>query len=166
MKYSEYKNNIKVPAAEAKTERNCKINSLEEYIALRRRTEEYTCCTDVSEELTADDYSAFEKNLQKIMDMWDWTDPENGIEKSHWEKIHKHMDTVVWTWGGKRSVPTVDDLKHCVVHLFESCINSGYPKAMSSTGGFTVCTDIIEHQVRVIFSVEDDATGDDCENVY
>ena len=125
---------------------------------------------NIEEDLTSADYEAFEANLKKIENDWDFKDPDMDADdpenESSWERIQRTMEESGWTWGSgldkPARTPTVAELKACVHNLFSHALEHGHPVSGCGTGGFNVETDIYNHRVKVTFEVEG-ATADDQE---
>ena len=169
MKYSEFKQQqMDTFHRKPAVNESCQISTLENYLYWRNQCEMFED-KDISESLTADDYKAFEANLQKIIDNFHWKCEEGAIEESQFEQVERHMQATDWTWGStalngrKPKSPTPADMELCIRDLFYHCLESGFAQAYSATGGFYVSTDIYSHKVEVKFDVIE-ATADDSQD--
>ena len=172
MKYSEFKQQQKnIVRPEPEVNESCQIPTLENYLYWRNQCEMFEN-EDISESLTADDYKAFEANLQKIIDNFNWKCEEEAVDETQFEQVERHMQATDWTWGGialngkKPISPTPEDMEKCIRDLFYHCLESGLPQASSATGGFYVSTDIYNHKVEVKFDVSEATADDSREDVW
>ena len=167
MKYSEFKKDQEKNFVRPEPEVNesCQIPTLENYLYWRKQCEMFEG-KDISDSLTADDYKAFEDNLEKIIGNFNWKCEEEAVEESQFEQVERHMQATDWTWGkiGQQGkTPTPEDMEKCIRNLFYHCLESGFAQAFSATGGFYVSTDIYGHKVEVKFDVIE-ATADDSQD--
>jgi hypothetical protein len=139
-----------------------------EYFRARRFCEEFEL-QDISTEFTAEDFKAFEANLEKVMGQLRFKDPDEGVEENSFETIHKMMDVTDWQWYGilrEGHVPTIPEMEEHIRGLFRSCMNSGHARSSAASGGFFVATDILYHQVTVKFEFENLTADDEGDDVY
>lgn len=136
------------------------IKSLEDYLETRKQLEFYENHTDISARFTEDDFKAFDENYNKCLKNILYKDEDNEDDINDLEKIRMMMQSVDWKWawagkGKTPAVPSVEQLKECINDCYESCLKSNNPRALCSTGGICVETDIYDHQVKISFDVID-----------
>lgn len=171
MKYSEFKQQQKdIIRPEPGSNTPYQISTLEDYLYWRNQCDIFEG-KDISGSLTADDYKAFEANLQKIIDNFHWKCKDEVDDESYFEQVERHMQATDWAWGGiapgeKHKSPTPKDMEECIRGLFYSCLESGFVQAYSATGGFYVSTDIYKHKVEVKFEVIEATADDSLDDVW
>jgi hypothetical protein len=95
-------------------------------------------------------------NLPIVMDRFDF------------DKVHKVMTFLNWTWAGAGAVPTIDQLKSCAYELLHQAVQSydecGSPSTGASvaTGGFQATVDVYDSgatQLTLLFYVDSCSNG-------
>ena len=59
------------------------------------------------------------------------------------ERVHKVMETLNWTWASSGGVPSVDELKEQAVDLLIECFQQtekNKKDCLMATGGFEACS--------------------------
>jgi hypothetical protein len=84
------------------------------------------------------------------------------LDRFDFEKVHKYMDSVEWTWArcGALVVPSVEDLRNVAEDLLWTALNQArnekYKSNVVGTGGFYVTYNIFNNQecLKLFFSLE------------
>lgn len=65
-----------------------------------------------------------DKQIQEIVKFFDW------------QKVHKTMTALNWTWGDDKNVPGIGELVQTAVSLLDTVAEGDGKYSSSSTGGF------------------------------
>lgn len=152
--YLESKNQQKIKQLDEPDNFHPRFVSLEDYLAARRKCEEYEQHVDISGQLTSEDYEAFDKNFENALN--DILYKDEDLEPDDVDKTIEMMEAVDWTWAnGKDEAPSVPDRDRfidLIRYCYEQCFHGGHPKGGCGTGGIYVETDIMDHFVKITFS--------------
>lgn len=140
--------------------------SLDEYLAARRRCEQYEQDVKIHEFLTAEDYRSFDRNFERALDDLLYREDGPGFDNDEIDRTVKMMKAVKWTWvkmNCKSDVPTRDEVLDTIKYCYEQCLETGCARWSCSTGGVSVETDIMDHMVVIKFCTMDACAfdGDD-----
>lgn len=164
MNYTEYKQ-AQNQGTSASQVPSIKLDSLESYLEARKQCERFEM-KQITDELTAEDFTKYEANLYKILEQLNYTDEESEIYESELERVARHMDLVGWTWYGREKSPNAREIQRTIEDHFITCMQAGKPIAMCSSGGVTVKTNIYLHTVEVSFDLFAMGTDDETEDTW
>jgi hypothetical protein len=126
------------------------IKTLDDYKALRRALDKFESGGPYTDELTPDDYAAFDNNFKHTIEQITYTNESST--KSDVDISIEMMNAINWTWAGaNNNTPDNTEFIDCIRYLYERCLESGSLRASWATGGITVKTDIMDHKVEVFF---------------
>ena len=132
--------------------------SLDEYLAARRRCEQYEQAVKITEHLTKEDYESFDRNFEYALNDLLYKEDEPGFDKDEIERTVEMMKAVNWIWANKDNkpgVPTHDEIIDLIKYCYEHCLESGCARGGCATGGVSVETDIMDHMVTIKFCTMD-----------
>jgi len=158
MTYDEYKELSRKNTGLRKPKTN--ITSLAEYKALRADLELFEE-KDIADELTVEDYIAWDRNFDLLMDRISEDDPEDPFFCEINQSLEM-MSAVGWEWATV-GTPSKEQFMDQIRYLYQNCLVEGKARTRISTGGITVEIDIIDHQVSVSFGNIDESEWDEPE---
>ena len=164
MNYTEYKQTQNLGTSVAPV-LSIELDGLEAYLEARRQCERFEM-KQITDELTAEDFTKYEANLHKILEQLNYTDEESEIYESELERVARYMDLVGWTWGGREKSPNAREIQQTIEGHFITCMQAGKPMAKCSSGGVTVTTNIYLHTVEVSFDLFAMGTDDETEDIW
>lgn len=121
--------------------------NLEEYLKIRESIEDFDSNTYIDKFLTAEDFEAFDRNFEKIMDSLQFKD--ESVTEDEIEVAIKMMKAHNWKWGDH--IPSYQEFVNNIKYCYEQALKSGHPRTGCGTGGVNVEIDIFDHSVKVTF---------------
>lgn len=132
----------------------------DEYLALRKELEQYQWTENISGQLTEEDYKAFDRNFDIVMDTLTYREKPSDADCI--DEARAAMEALGQPWFHSNFFyPTNEEFIDTIRTMYKGCLEQGTAKARVEGGGLVVATDILDHKVLVQFGTFNEYADDD-----